>query len=43
MRNRWWMKPFNFLYKYFGIMVVFQKDTPDLQWGVSIFKVHDEE
>lgn len=43
MKNSWWMKPFNFLYKHFDIMVVIQRDTPDVKWGLSLFKVRREE
>ena len=42
VKNSWWMKPLNVLYRRFGIVVMTIRDTPDMHWGIYIFKARRE-
>jgi len=39
VKNPWYIKPLNLLYKHFGIVVMKIDETAEYKWSVSIFKV----
>lgn len=40
IRNPWWMKPFNLLYKWFGIVLIIQTNQPNHKWLISMYKLN---
>lgn len=43
IRNPWWFRPFNLLYKWFGIMISFSKSNLDTKWMIVICRVRKKD